>query len=61
MAYRKGRFWDHFFLQSLYNDIPEEVLFGISKFANEKKASRVNTLNDIRSMQRTLQIIYLGK
>ena len=36
-------------------NIDEEVLFEISKFADDTKiASRVNTLNDIRSMQRTL-------
>ena len=37
------------------DDIDEEVLGEISKFADDTKiASRVNTLNDIRSMQRTL-------
>ena len=37
-------------------DIDEEVLFEISKFADDdtKIASRVNALNDIRSMQRTI-------
>ena len=56
MVYGKDRFWDYFFLRSLYNgDINEEVLCEISKFADDTKiASRVNTLNDIRSMQRTL-------
>ena len=35
--------------------IDEEVLCEISKFADDSKiASRVNTLNDVRSMQRTL-------
>ena len=34
----------------------EEVLREISKFAGDTKiTSRVNTLNDIRSMQRTLE------
>ena len=33
----------------------EEVIYEISKFAIDTKiASRVNTLNDMRSMQRTL-------
>ena len=37
------------------DDIDEEVLCKISKFADDRKiASRVNTLNDIRSIQRTL-------
>ena len=37
------------------DDIDEEVLCEISKFADDTKiASRVNTLNDIRSIQRTL-------
>ena len=37
------------------DDIDEEVLREISKFAdNTKIASSVNTLDDIRSMQRTL-------
>ena len=36
-------------------DIDKEVLCEISKFADETKiASRVNTLNDIKLMQRTL-------
>ena len=36
-------------------DIDEEVLCEISKFADDPKiASRVNTLNDTRSIQRTL-------
>ena len=38
------------------DDINEEVLCEISKFADDTKiVSRVNTLNDIRSMQRTLE------
>ena len=43
-------------ITSFYNDdIDEEVLCEISKFADDTKiASRVNTLNDIRSIQRTL-------
>ena len=37
------------------DDINDEVLCEISKFADDTKlASRVNTLNDIRSVQRTL-------
>ena len=37
------------------DDIDEEIVCEISKFADDAKiASRVNTLNDIRSMQRTL-------
>ena len=37
------------------DDINEEVLYEISKFTNNLKiASRVNTLNEIRSMQMTL-------
>ena len=37
------------------DDIDEDVLCKISKFADDTKiASRVNTLNDIRLMQRTL-------
>ena len=37
------------------DDIDKEVLCKISKFADDRKiASRVNTLNDIRLMQRTL-------
>ena len=37
------------------DDIDEEVLCEISKFADDNKiASRVNTLNNMRSMQRTL-------
>ena len=37
------------------DDIDQEVLFEISKFADDRKiASRVNTLNNIRSMRRTL-------
>ena len=37
------------------DDIDEEVLCEISKFADDTKiASLVNTLNDIRLMQRTL-------
>ena len=36
------------------DDIDEGVLFKISKFADDTKiASHVNTLNDIRSVQRT--------
>ena len=38
------------------DDIDEQVLREISKFAGDTKiTSRVNTLNDIRSMQRTLE------
>ena len=37
------------------DDIVEEVLCGVSKFADDTKIpSRVNTLYDIRSMQKTL-------
>ena len=37
------------------DDIDEEVLCEISKFADDTKiASRVNILNDIRSIQRSL-------
>ena len=37
------------------DDLDKEVLCEISKFPdNTKIASRVNTLNDIKSMQRTL-------
>ena len=37
------------------DDIVEEVLCEISKFADDtKRASRVNTLNDIKSIQRIL-------
>ena len=37
------------------DDIDEEVLYEISRFADDTKiASRVDTLNDIRSMRRTL-------
>ena len=43
------------------DDIDEEVLCKISKFADDTKiASRVNTFNDIRSMQRTLDNYLLG-
>ena len=43
------------FFTIFIDDIDEEVLCEISKFADDTKiASRVNTLNDIRSMQRTL-------
>ena len=39
----------------LIDDMEEEVLCEISKFAEDTKiASLVNTFNDIRSMQRTL-------
>ena len=39
----------------LIDDMEEEVLCEISKFAEDMKiASLVNTFNDIRSMQRTL-------
>ena len=43
-------------LEGVYcKDLEEEVLRQISKFADDTKiASRVNILNDIRSMQRTL-------
>ena len=42
----------------LINDINEKVLCKIYNFADHTKiASQVNTLNDIRSMQRTLDIL----
>ena len=55
VVYRKGLFWVLFTI--FIDDIDEEVLCEIYKFADEAKiASQVNTLNDIRSMQRTRQI-----
>ena len=43
------------FFTIFIDDIDEEVLCEISKFADDPKiASRVNTLYDIRSMQRAL-------
>ena len=37
------------------DDIDKEILYEISKFAdNTKIASQVNTLNNIRSIQRTI-------
>ena len=40
----------------LIEDINEDAFCEISKFADDTKiVSRVNTLNDIRSMQRTLE------
>ena len=40
------------------DDIDEEILCEISEFADDTKiASRVNTLNDMRSMQSTLDKI----
>ena len=39
----------------IIDDIDDKVLCEISKFADDTKiASRVNTFNDIRSMQKTL-------
>ena len=44
-----------FLFKILIDDIDEEVLWEFSKFADDTKiASRVNTLKDIRSMERTL-------
>ena len=44
------------------DDRDEETFFEISKFADDTKiACRVNTLNDIRSMQRTLDKLLLGE
>ena len=41
------------------DDIDEEVLYKIYKFADDPKtASYVNTLNDIRSMQKTLEKLF---
>ena len=56
VVYRKGLFWDHFFFLTIFIDgIDEEVFFEIFKFADDTIiASQVNTLNDIISMQRTL-------
>ena len=56
VVYRKCLFQDQPLLFTIFiDDIYEEVLCEISKFADDTKiASRVNTLNDIRSIQRTL-------
>ena len=44
------------------DDIDEEALCEISKFADDTKiTSQVNTLNDIRSMQKTLVNWLLGQ
>ena len=45
-----------FLLTIFIDDVDEELLYEISKFFDDTKiASRVNTLNSIRSMQRTLE------
>ena len=57
VEYCMGLFQNHFFLHFTIftDDIDEEVLCKIYKFADDTKiASQVNTLNDIISLQRTL-------
>ena len=51
VVYRKGLI----LFIIIIDDIDEEVLWEISKFVDDRKlASRVNTLNDIRSMKMNL-------
>ena len=55
LEYHKGLFWNHLFFTILIDDINEQVLCEISKFAdNIKIAIQVNAINDVRSLQRTL-------
>ena len=54
VVYHKVLFLDHLILQSIH-DRDAKVLCEIFKFADDTKiASQVNTLNNLRSMQRTL-------
>ena len=57
MVTDQGLYQDHFFLQNFFiDDIDEEVLSEISKFADYTKITiLVNTLKDIKSMQKTLE------
>ena len=55
MVYRKGLFIGPLLFTIFIDDTDEEILCEISKFADDTKiASQVNTFNDIRSIQRTL-------
>ena len=55
VMYFKGLFWDHFFLQPSLMTQMKRYFVKSLKFADDTKiASRGNTLNDIRSIQRTL-------
>ena len=55
----QGMFWDHFFLLSSLMTLMNMYFVNISKFANDIKiASRVNTLNGVKSLQRTLDKLF---
>ena len=54
MEYRKGLFWDHFVLLSSLMTLINKYFVKFISLLMTKIASQINTLNDIRSLQRNL-------